>query len=286
MTKISKLEHLDIIGFFLFPPIPLIFSGASFPPLRATLTHFSVSSYERVLYFPTFIPILVWSNLKWNQNAPGPLESLCVDSAAYAFFYPKRKLSVHALLSIPPSLKLTFFENGTHFFYSMLTFGLSYFHQDAALSPLDCLPPHNFMICTNGYVPFLFGERSSGVFANCSICGAEVILLYSACPVCSSFFVEAAPFCELCVGLGSTIKISTSLSFFSSYTFALFLLCFPFLQSSFFLHSLAYLAGNVFLLFFLLYYFPSFFPPILSGYNGSPVTHFSQEMAPPMSWPG
>ena len=38
---------------------------------------------------------------------------------------------------------------------------------------------------------FLFGKGSSGVLANCSLCGTEAILSFSAGSVCSSFSAEA-----------------------------------------------------------------------------------------------
>ena len=47
------------------------------------------------------------------------------------------------------------------------------------------------MLWTDGSVPFPFGKGSSGVLANCSLCGAEATLSFSAGPVCSSFSAEA-----------------------------------------------------------------------------------------------
>ena len=43
---------------------------------------------------------------------------------------------------------------------------------------------------THGSVPFPLGKGGSGVFANCSICGTEATLSFSAGPVCSSFSAE------------------------------------------------------------------------------------------------
>ena len=47
------------------------------------------------------------------------------------------------------------------------------------------------MLSTDGFVPFLFGKGGSGVLANCSLCGTEAALFFSAGPVCSSFSAEA-----------------------------------------------------------------------------------------------
>ena len=60
------------------------------------------------------------------------------------------------------------------------------------LSPtLILFPPHDLVLWTDGSVPFPFGKGGSGVLANCSLCGAEATLSYSAGPVCSSFSAEA-----------------------------------------------------------------------------------------------
>ena len=47
------------------------------------------------------------------------------------------------------------------------------------------------MLWTDGSVPFSFGKSGSGVLANCSLCGTEATLSFSAGPVCSSFSAEA-----------------------------------------------------------------------------------------------
>ena len=63
ITNITKLERLHraasraITGCLWSFPIPLLLSEASLPPLPVTLTHFTLSSYERALRLPTFFPI-------------------------------------------------------------------------------------------------------------------------------------------------------------------------------------------------------------------------------------
>ena len=62
-TNLTKLERLHraasraITGCLSSSPIPLLLSEASLPPLRVTLTHFTLFSYERALRLPTFFPI-------------------------------------------------------------------------------------------------------------------------------------------------------------------------------------------------------------------------------------
>ena len=63
-------------------------------------------------------------------------------------------------------------------------------HQDVALAHLDSLPPHDLVLWTDSTVPFLFGKGGSHVLANCSLCGTETTLFFSASPVCSSFSAE------------------------------------------------------------------------------------------------
>ena len=63
--------------------------------------------------------------------------------------------------------------------------------QGTVLAHLDSLPPYNLELWTDGYVPFPFCKYCSGVIANCSLCGTEATLSFSAGPVCSSLFAEA-----------------------------------------------------------------------------------------------
>ena len=58
-TNLTKLEYLHqaasptITGCLSLSHIPLLLSEASLPPLRVTLTHFTLFSYERALRLPT-----------------------------------------------------------------------------------------------------------------------------------------------------------------------------------------------------------------------------------------
>ena len=79
------------------------------------------------------------------------------------------------------------------------------------------------------------------------------------------FPLKPAPFCKLFVGLGSTNKFATSHLFSSSLTLA---------PPSFHL-KLSGRSGRNCLL----------FPSFLSGYNGSPNTHFSRGTSRQISWP-
>ena len=194
-TNLIKLERLHgaasraITGCLSSSPIPLLLSQASLPPLRVTLTHFTLFSYERALRLPTSFPISGLARL-------GMKPRLCRSSwRAFASTHPLMLPSTssnEALLACPlfppwnlPSLTVK----------STLSTPCSRSdppsHQSGALAHLDSLPPHDLVLWTDGSVPFPFGKGGSGVLANCSLCGTEATLSFSAGPVCLSFSAEA-----------------------------------------------------------------------------------------------
>ena len=75
ITNIIKLERLHraasrtITSCLSSSPIPLLLSKASLPPLRVTLTHFTLSSYERALRLPISFPISGLVRLGVNQDS-------------------------------------------------------------------------------------------------------------------------------------------------------------------------------------------------------------------------
>ena len=122
---------------------------------------------------------------------------------------------------------------------------LPHSRQGAALAHLDFLPPHDLVLWTDGSVPFPFGKGRSGVLANCSLCGTEATLSFSAGPVGSSFSAEAYGILH---ALCWSRQHQQACQFFS-------LLLLSDSRS-----VLATLSS----------------PPVLSGYNGSPDTRFSR----------
>ena len=151
---------------------------------------------------------------------------------------------------------------------------LPFSRQGTALAHLDSLPPRDLVLWTDRFVPFPFGKGGSGVLANCYFCGIEAHLFFSAGPVCSSFFAEAAPFCTPFAGLGSTNKSAISLLF--SYYLILVLSSPP----CPFFYLITYLklcgtSGRNCLLSL----------PVLSGYNGFPDIRFSRGTTRLISWP-
>ena len=106
VTNFTKLERFHqaascaISSCLSSSPIPLHLSQAFLPPLRVTLTHFALSSYERDLCLQTFSPILDLARL-------GVKPRLFRSSwKAFASTYPLMLFSFFprkALLACPPS---------------------------------------------------------------------------------------------------------------------------------------------------------------------------------------
>ena len=94
VTNITKLERLHraascaITGCLSSSPIPLLLYEASLPPLRVTLTHFTLSSHERALRLPTSFTISGLARLGVKLRLRrSSWRVFCVHSRAYASFY-------------------------------------------------------------------------------------------------------------------------------------------------------------------------------------------------------
>ena len=180
ITK-SECLHLAashaITGCLSSSPISLLLSEASLPPLRVTLTDFTLSSYERALRLPNSFPISGLTRL-------GVKPRLCISSwrafaSTHLFMLPSTSPR-EAILACPP----------------FPPWNLPFFTVKSTLSSLcSCydppLPPHDLVLWTDGSVPSPLGKGSSGVLANCSFCGTEATLSFPAGPVCSNFSTDA-----------------------------------------------------------------------------------------------
>ena len=70
-TKLERFHRAAsraITGCLSSSPIPLLLIKASLPPLRVTLTHFTLPSYERALRLPTSFPIAGLTRLGWKPR--------------------------------------------------------------------------------------------------------------------------------------------------------------------------------------------------------------------------
>ena len=195
-TNFTKLERLHqaasraITGCLSSAPIPLLFTEASLPPLRVTLTHFTLLPYERAIRLPTSFPISGLARL-------GVKPRLCRSSwRAFASTHPlmpPTTSSREALLACShfPPWNLPSFTVGSTLSTLCSRSDPPLSRRGAALAHLDSLPPHDLVLWTDGSVPFPFGKDGSGVLANCFLCGTEATLSFSSGPVCSSFSAEA-----------------------------------------------------------------------------------------------
>ena len=203
----------------------------------------------------------VWPDLKRNQDSAGLREELLhplTRSCFLLLFLGRLSLLAfpHLLGTCLPSLWSPLFP-----LHATALIALSLTKVRLSLT----LTLSHLVLWTDGSVPFPFGKRGSGVLANCSLCGTEATLSFSAGPVCSSFFAKACAILH---------AFYCSQQHQQIYSLLVLTLTTCFLRLSLYL-NLFVISGRKCLL----------FPPVLSGYNGSPDTRFFQETTRLMSWP-
>ena len=124
-----------------------------------------------------------------KPRLPIVLESFCVHSLLMLPSTSHRE----ALLACPPfaAWNLPSFTMESTISFLCSRSDLLFSCQGAALAHLNFLSRHDLVLWTDGSIPFPFGKGGSGVIANCSLCGTEATLSFSAGPVCSSFSAKA-----------------------------------------------------------------------------------------------
>ena len=95
------------------------------------------------------------------------------------------------LLALPLLLGTPFFHRGVHPSSPCSRSDPPLTRQGAVLAHLDSLLSYDLVLWTDGSVAFSFGKGGFGILTNCSFCGTEATLSFSAGPVCSSFSAEA-----------------------------------------------------------------------------------------------
>ena len=145
-TNFTKLERLhraasrSITGYLSSSPIPLLLTEASLLPLRVTLTHFTLSSYERALGLPTSFPISGLARL-------GVKPRRCTSSwRAFASTHPlmlPSTCSREALVACPPcpSWNLPSLTLESTLSSPCFCSNPPHSRQGVALAHLDSLPP-------------------------------------------------------------------------------------------------------------------------------------------------
>ena len=273
MERLHRAASRAITGCLSSSPIPLLLTEASLPPLRVTLTHFTLFSYERALRLPTSFPISDLARL-------GVKPRLCRSSwRALASTHPltlPTTCSREALVACPPCppWNLSSFTVESTLSTTCSRSDPPHSRQGVALAHLDSLPPHDLVLWTDGSVPFPFGKGGSGVLANCSLCGTEATLSFSAGPVCSSFSAEACAILHALCWSRQHHKVCHIFLLFSCLTLVLSSPPCPLLHLSCYLKLCGRSGRNC-----------PFSPPVLSGYNGSPDTRFSRGTTQLMSLP-
>ena len=213
-------------------------------PLRVTLTHFALSSYERAFRLPTSFLILGLARfgvqpklyrLSWRAFAS-------IHRSCFLLLLLGR-LSLLALPHILETcLPLLWSPPFPLHAPALIPFSLAH---------LDSLFSHNLVLWTNGSVSIPFGKGGFGVLANCFLCGTETTLIFSAGLVRSRFLQKLRHFAISC----STNKPAISLSF----SYLTLILSLPLLlHLSFYLKLSGRFGKNCLLS-----------SPVLSYYNGS-----------------
>ena len=275
-TNITKLERLHraasraITGCLSSSPIPLLLTEASLPPLRVTLTHFTLFSHERALRLPTSFPISGLARL-------GVKPRLCrLSWRAFASTHPLMLPSTssrEALVACPPCPP----------------WNLPSFTVESTL-PTPCSRSDPLTLAKVRLSPTLTlfllmiwysGQTALFLFllaraASAFLPTALSVALSPLFPFRQAQFVplKPAPFCTLFAGLGNTIKSAIFLLFFSCLTLVLSSPPCPLLHLSCYLKLCGRSGRNCLSS-----------PPVLSGYNGSPDTHFSRGTTQLMSLP-
>ena len=217
-SNLTKLERLHraasraITGCLSSSPIPLLLTEASLPPLRVTLTHFTLLSFEQALRLPTSFPIACLARL-------GVKPRLCRSSwrtsaSTHPLMLPSTS-SREALLAYPPfppwNLSLFIMESTLSSPCSRSDPPLSC--QGAALAHLDSLP---LMIWYSGQTAlflFLLARAAPAFLLTALSVALRPLFPFRQTQYVPVFPMKPAPFCTLFAGLGSTNKSAISLLF-------------------------------------------------------------------------
>ena len=178
-----------ITGWLSSSPIPLLLSEASLSPLRVSLTHFTLSFYERALRLPTSISISGLARL--GVKPRHCRSSWRAFASTHPLMLPLLLLGRLFLLALP-LLEICLCSRWSPPFPLHALALIPLFLAKVRLSPTLTLSPlMMWYFGQTALFPFPFGKGGSGVIANCSLCGTETTLSYLAGPVCSSFSAEA-----------------------------------------------------------------------------------------------
>ena len=262
MERLHRAASRATTGCLSSFAISVLLSEASPPPLRVTLTHFTLSSYERALRLPTSFPISGLARL-------GVKPRLCRSSwRALASTHPlmlPSTFSREALLACPrfPPWNLPSFTVESTLSSPCSRSDPPLSRQNAFLADLDSLPSRDLVLWTDGSVSFPFGKGGPAYLPTAVSVALRPLIPFQQAQFVPVFPLKPAPFCTLFAGLGSTNKSSTSPLLLSDSRSVLSSI-FPVISN-----SVADLAGTVFSL--LLFYQATMGPrhSFLPGYDAA-----------------
>ena len=217
-TNVSKLERIHraasraISGCLSSSPIPMLLSEASLPPppLRVTLTHFILLSYERALHLPTSFAI---SDLARLGVKPGLCRSSWRAFASTHLLMLPSTSPREALLACPPfpPWNLPSFTVESTLSSPCSRSDPPFSRQGATLAHLDSLP---LMIWYSGETTLFLLARVAPAFLPTALTVAlRPLFPFRQAQYVQVFPLKPAPFCTLFAGLGSTNKPVISLLF-------------------------------------------------------------------------
>ena len=216
LTKWKRLHRAAsraITGCLSFSPTPLLLTEASLPPLRVTLTHFTLLSYERALRLPTSFPI---SGLARLVVKPRRCRSSWRAFASTHSLMLPSTCSREALLACPPcppwNLPLLTMESTLSTPCCRSDPPLT--HQGPAFAHLDSLP---LMIWCSGQTAlflFLLAKASLAFLPNALSVAPRPLFPFRQAQYVPVFPLKPLPFCTLFAGLGSTNKSAISFLFY------------------------------------------------------------------------
>ena len=176
-----------IQGYYWVPLFhPLLLLEAQLPPLKLTLEHQALSSFERALRLPpdfSSLYALATRNVPCQLKKKPSWRSFC-SSPTQSLPSPRE-----TLIMCPPFPSWT----ATHITVSPFIpdcTGNSTARLQSASNRLSSLPPSDIQVWTDGSVPSLFGPGSAGVYVTCSKCNTSYSLSSSTGPIASSFTAE------------------------------------------------------------------------------------------------
>ena len=157
MERLHQAASRAITGCLSSSPIPLLLSEASLPPIRVTLTHFTLLSYERAHCLPTSFAIS-------GLTRPGVKPRLCRSSwrafaSTHQLLLPSTS-PIEALLACSPfpSWNLSSFTVESALSTPCSRSDPPFSRQYAALAHLDSFPSHDLVLWRDGSVRFPFGK--------------------------------------------------------------------------------------------------------------------------------